>query len=126
MSEEIKIAFGSRREFFRTLLIGFGAVGTSKLNWIWAAAAKKEEAVPAGKKAVPESDSLASQLGYKEDASKVDVKKFPQLNTAAGKLQNCANCMFYTPENGSWGKCQLIQSGLVKGKGWCMSWAKKA
>jgi hypothetical protein len=44
--------------------------------------------------------------------------------------QYCNNCMLYTKvgnKNGEEvGKCTLFQGQLVKGQGWCASWAKKA
>ena len=84
------------------------------------------EGLPAGKTAASETDPMATALGYKHDATKADKKKYPQLNKPEAATQRCDNCNFYTKENGSWGKCQLIQSGLVNSKGWCASWIKKA
>lgn len=118
MSEKFK----SRREFVQWVIATFGVVGT--LNFTRAFAA--DAGLPAGKTAIAETDSTAQQLGYVKDASKADVKKYPQKKTPEGKKQKCDNCMFYTPDSGGWGKCQVLQSGLVSAKGWCMSWAKKA
>lgn len=117
MSENFK----SRREFLEWAVATFGVVGA--LNVIPAMAASTS--LPAGKTAVAANDKAAEQLGYVADASKADTKKFPQLKSVEGKKQKCDNCMFYTKANDSWGQCQVIQSGLVNAKGWCMSWAKR-
>ncbi len=117
MSENFK----NRREFFQWAVVTFGVAGALDLTRAWAA----DASLPAGKTAVPPSDKVAEQLGYVADAAKADLKKYPQLKTPEGKKQKCDNCMFYTKENDAWGKCQVIQSGLVTAKGWCMSWAKR-
>jgi hypothetical protein len=83
------------------------------------------EGLPAGKNAASESDPMATALGYKHDFAQVDKKKYAQLSKPENKSQRCASCNFYKPENGSWGSCQLIKSGLVNANGWCASWVKK-
>lgn len=82
--------------------------------------------LPAGKTALSESEQMAAALGYKHDAAKADASKYPQLKTPEGKKQRCDTCNFYTKENANWGKCTLLQAGLVNSKGWCASWIKKA
>lgn len=72
-----------------------------------------------------ESDPMAVSLGYKHDAKKVDVKKFPKRADAEGKKQFCENCMFYTGTGKDQGKCQIFVGKEVKAKGWCNSWSKK-
>jgi hypothetical protein len=70
-----------------------------------------------------ESESLAVSLGYKQDASKVDAKKF----TAYVAGRNCANCQLYQGKAADpWGACAAVGGKLVNGKGWCVVWAKKA
>lgn len=86
----------------------------------------EEADLPAGKKAISESDPMATALGYKHDAKKADATKYPILKKPEGKDQRCLNCNFYSKENANWGKCQLLQSGMVNAKGWCASWIKKA
>lgn len=113
--------FKSRREFFQWAVATFGVAAALDLTSAWAADAD----LPAGKTAVPKTDTAANQLGYVDDASKVDLKKYPQKKTAEGKKQKCENCMFYTKANDTWGTCQVIQAGLVKRQGWCLSWAKR-
>ncbi len=70
-----------------------------------------------------ETDAIAVSLGYKHDASKVDVKKFPAY--AAGR--NCANCQLYQAKaTDPWGACAAVGGKLANGKGWCVVWSKKA
>lgn len=103
-----------RREFFSGVLLSLIAFTGVRIPRLEAAGGP-----------VSEADPTASALGYKHDASKVDLKKFPQRGTPAAKTQFCDNCMFYTNVDGKSGKCQLIQTGTVNPKGWCVSWAKK-
>lgn len=70
-----------------------------------------------------ETDAIAVSLGYRNDASKVDAKKFPAF--AAGR--NCANCQLYQAKaDEAWGACGAVGGKLVNAKGWCVAWAKKA
>lgn len=70
-----------------------------------------------------ESDPTATALGYKEDATKVDAKKFPTF--AAGRV--CSGCQLYQgkPTDAS-APCGAFGNKLVSGTGWCAAWAKKA
>jgi len=70
-----------------------------------------------------EADPTAQALGYKEDATKVDVKKY-----AAYKPGNiCANCVQYSGKPGdASGPCAAFGGKAVAAKGWCMAWVKKA
>ena len=70
-----------------------------------------------------EAAPAAAALGYKHDASKVDVKKYPAY--AAGK--NCANCSLYQGKaSDPWAVCAAMGGKQVNAKGWCIAWAKKA
>jgi len=70
-----------------------------------------------------ESDALAISLGYKNDATKVDGKKFPAY--AAGR--NCAGCQFFQGKaTDPSAACGAVGGKLVNAKGWCTAWAKKA
>jgi len=70
-----------------------------------------------------ESDPTAVALGYKHDAAKVDVAKFPAF--AAGR--NCANCQLFQAKAGeAWGACGAVGGKLVNAKGWCVAWVKKS
>lgn len=74
----------------------------------------------------------AKMLGYVHDASEVDTEKFPKRATEEGKKQFCSNCQLLTEggiklddHEGTWGKCALFPTGLVKEEGWCNSWVPK-
>jgi len=60
---------------------------------------------------IPANEPLVTSLQYVHESEKPD--------------QNCANCLLYTAGEGSTGKCQLFQQGVVAENGWCMSWSKK-
>ena len=72
------------------------------------------------------ADNVASTLGYAADASTVDASVRVDKGETKGADQLCTNCRFYSAEdstNGEGGKCQLFPGKLVKGAGWCKSWA---
>lgn len=110
MNEDLK--FGRRGFLLSVAAFAAGALGLGGRSW-----AAGDAGLPAGKKAVSETDTMAAALRYKHDASKSEGK---------GKSQTCANCNFYMKDNEGWGKCTLLQTGLVASKGWCASWVKKA
>ncbi|MBS1963567.1 MAG: high-potential iron-sulfur protein [Bdellovibrionales bacterium] len=114
----------SRRQFLERSLgvFAFSVLATSSFGLAArsAFAAKKEKA--AGANEVPADDAVASAIGYVPDASKVDAKANPTFK----KGQNCSSCALFTKSNEGWGKCQMIQSGLVHSNGWCRSYNKKA
>ncbi|MEO5971597.1 MAG: high-potential iron-sulfur protein [Bdellovibrionia bacterium] len=117
----------NRRQFLKmsglTLLVSVAA--PNLLSNVFAAETKKEP-LPPGATPVSETDPVASAVGYKADVSKIDFKRYPKRKLPDAKNQRCKNCALYTPANGSWGKCQLLTSGLVNADGWCGSWSKKA
>ena len=70
-----------------------------------------------------EKDPQAVALGYVDDASRADVKKFPKY--AAG--QACSNCSLYQGKAGeATGNCALFPGKQVNAEGWCSAWTKKA
>lgn len=70
-----------------------------------------------------EKDPQAVALGYVQDATKADVKKYPKY--AAG--QNCSTCALYQGKAGdASGNCPLFAGKPVTAKGWCSAYAKKA
>jgi len=70
-----------------------------------------------------ESDPTAAALGYKQDATTVDAKKFPAY--VAG--HSCGNCALFQGKAGeASGPCAAFGGKLVNAKGWCSAWAKKA
>jgi hypothetical protein len=69
------------------------------------------------------TDAQAAALGYVEDTTKVDAKKFPKHT----KDQLCNNCqLFQGKAADAWGGCGLFPGKQVAGKGWCSAWVKKA
>ncbi len=70
-----------------------------------------------------ESDPTAVALGYKNDATKVDAKKFP-THVAGAVCGGCA--LFQGKPTDAWGPCGIFAGKLVNSKGWCSAWAKKA
>jgi hypothetical protein len=82
---------------------------------------------------VAPTDPMAIALGYVDDATKVDVAKYPRKAGPEGAKMLCSNCILYAGgdikipgKDGVWGKCNVIASGLVNSNGWCNSWAPKA
>ncbi|GGE66788.1 High potential iron-sulfur protein [Massilia psychrophila] len=72
---------------------------------------------------LPESDPAAVALGYKADASKVDVKKWPTY----AKDRLCANCQLYAGKSTDpMAPCGAFGGKQVSAKGWCAAWVKKA
>lgn len=70
-----------------------------------------------------EKDPQAAALGYVQDATKADVKKYPKY--AAG--QACGNCALFQGKAGdAAGNCPLFGGKQVSAKGWCSAYAKKA
>lgn len=72
---------------------------------------------------VPEDDATAKALGYKEDTTKVDDKKYPNHKPD----QVCAKCTYYTGDaQAEYGPCQMFAGKSVHAKGWCQVYVKKA
>jgi len=64
-------------------------------------------------------DPAAVAVGYVENASRVDTKKFP------GYVQgsNCDNCLLLQGKPGNnFRPCSLFQGKLVSVSGWCAGW----
>lgn len=75
---------------------------------------------PPGK--LEETDPIAIALGYKEDTTKVDAKKYPQHT----KEQRCDGCLLYTGKAGdATGPCTAVGNKTVTAQGWCAAFAKK-
>jgi hypothetical protein len=72
---------------------------------------------------VDPKEPQAAALGYVEDTTKADAKKFPKWS----KDQLCSNCQLYTAKaDTKEGPCTLFQNRLVAANGWCSAWVKKA
>jgi hypothetical protein len=69
-----------------------------------------------------ESDPQAIALGYRQDTTKVDAKKYPAHVVA----QDCATCQLFQgkPKDPS-GACTLFAGKTVAAAGWCSAWTKK-
>jgi High potential iron-sulfur protein len=64
-------------------------------------------------------DPAAVQLGYVEDAARVDIKKYPTYAPGV----NCANCLQLQGNAGEpYRPCLLFPGKLVNAKGWCAGW----
>jgi High potential iron-sulfur protein len=100
----------SRRKFMFQVAAGGLVLNTAAL------------AQTAGPK-LEESDPQAVALGYKQDTTKVDAKKYP--NHALS--QTCASCQLYQGKpKEALGPCPLFGAKQVTAGGWCSAWAKKA
>ena len=77
-------------------------------------------------KKVDEASVLAKQLGYKHDATQVDLNAFPKRAASDAQDQFCRTCQFFggTPED-EWGECVVFGGELVNSGGWCDSWYKR-
>ena len=67
------------------------------------------------------SDPTAQALGYVEDTTKADDKKYPNHKPT----QDCANCNFWQGGSSEYGACQLFPGKAVHSKGWCSAHAEK-
>jgi len=103
----------------------FLKVGVAAGGGILALAAIPMQLVAAD--AVAESDPLAQAMGYKADATQVDIAKFPKRAGEAGAKQFCHNCALYGGDaDSASGPCSIFQNKLVSGKGWCNAWVAKS
>jgi hypothetical protein len=74
-----------------------------------------------------ESDPKAQQLGYAQDATRVDDRKFPKRAGADGREQFCHSCQLYTGSaQADWGRCPLFPGKQVNRRGWCNAWVRRA
>jgi hypothetical protein len=65
-------------------------------------------------------EPTAVALGYVENASQVDGKKYPQFVPGS----NCENCLQLQGKPGNnYRPCSLFSGRLVSVSGWCSGWA---
>jgi hypothetical protein len=65
-------------------------------------------------------DPAAVKVGYVENASQVDVKKYPTYN----KGSNCENCLLLQGAAGAhYRPCSLFPGKVVSIDGWCSGWS---
>jgi len=66
---------------------------------------------------------MAKALGYVEDTTKVDVKKYPNHKSE----QICSGCTLWQGDvKKARNPCTLFPGKSVANKGWCVSYVKKA
>ena len=107
---KVKIA---RRDFIRTTLAASAAVPLGAIPIV----------LKADNHRLSQEDATAKAMGYKHDASEVDVSKYPRRAGEAGSKQFCHNCQLYKAgsEDG-WGGCAIFPGKLVNSEGWCNAW----
>jgi hypothetical protein len=116
----------SRRNLLKSIALAAGTAAAAQTLVPTAnAQAAKPAAAPAAAAAKPKLDPkspAAVALGYFEDATKVDAKKFPMHKPN----QFCSNCLQVQGKDGeAWRGCNLFPKNLVANKGWCKVWVKK-
>lgn len=85
------------------------------------------QAAESGGEKLDENSGDASNLGYRHDATEVDVAKFSKRAGDAGTTQFCRGCQFFGGKEGDeWGSCIVFQGRLVNANGWCNSWFERA
>src|SRR5450432_3420141 len=98
----------SRRGVLKTLSLAIAAAGMG--GW---------QARGAEPQKLDVKDPAAVALGYVENASQVDAKKYP----AFVKGSNCENCLQLQGKAGSdYRPCTLFPGKLVAVSGWCSGW----
>ena len=64
-------------------------------------------------------DPKAIALGYVENATQVDAKKYPTFV----KGSRCDNCLLLQGSSGAYRPCNLFPGKLVSAAGWCSGWS---
>jgi High potential iron-sulfur protein len=65
-------------------------------------------------------DPAAVSLGYTEDATRVDAKKYPTFVKGSA----CENCLLLQGKAGdSYRPCTLFPGKSVSARGWCSGWS---
>ncbi len=121
----------SRRNLLKSIALAAGSAAATQALVSTANAQAKPAAAPAAKPAaaapaaVPKldpKDPAAVALGYHEDSTKVDAKKFPMHKPN----QFCNNCLQLQGKAGDeYRPCNLFPKKLVHQTGWCKVWVKK-
>jgi hypothetical protein len=104
----------NRRTFLRQSLFAGGVVLSSSIPI---------ELLAQNNDTVSEDEPLATNMGYRHDATTVDLAAFPKRAGDAGQSQFCNNCSLYQGrESDEWAACTIFQDRKVAGKGWCNAW----
>jgi hypothetical protein len=94
-------------------------------EWAWASDPKPKKKLAL----IKETDPMAMALRYKHDTSQVPANLKVKRQGVEGKDQTCKNCIHYKKvrdmDGEEEGSCHILPNGLVRAKGWCISWAKK-
>jgi hypothetical protein len=105
----------ARRALLKTAVVGAVAVSLAGL-------AREAGAADAALVPLSAADPTASALGYGEDTTKIDEKKYP-LHKAT---QSCSTCVQYKGKTGdARGACNIYAGKSVNSHGWCSVWAQK-
>ena len=113
----------SRRQFFKTALMGMAAVPFLKMSNAYAFLAKScPQGAPKdpkiAKKLIDPMSKTAKRLHFHLDAAKAHgEKKFK-------KDSYCGKCKFYRAHKGEevYGKCSMMANRYVPSCGWCKSY----
>lgn len=66
-------------------------------------------------------------VGYKHDATTIDLVKCPKRAGEEGAKQLCENCVLYAGEKvADLGNCTIFAGKQVNAKGCCTAWAPKS
>lgn len=113
----------SRRNLLKSIALAAGTAAAAPAIVSTAEAqAAKPAVAPAAKTRLDPKDPAAVALGYHEDSTKVDAKKFPMHKPN----QFCKNCLQIQGKDGEALRgCNLFPKNLVTENGWCKVWVKK-
>lgn len=102
-----------RRALLKSLAI---AAGTAALLPV----RRPRAAEPAHLAHLDVKDPAAKAVGYVENASQVDIKKYPSYV----KGSTCENCSLLQGAAGAaYRPCELFPGKVVSARGWCSGWA---
>jgi len=104
----------SRRQMLSRLMGAFG--------WLTAVRFDSLSATVTELPHLSDANPAAASLGYTEDASNVDAKKFPAHQPG----QQCATCKYFQGDiQAQYAACQLYPGNAVNAHGWCAGYAAK-
>jgi hypothetical protein len=109
---KVKIA---RRDFIKATLAAGTAIPLGAIPLV----------LEADNHRLSEDDPTAKAMGYKHDATTVDVSQYPRRAGEAGSQQFCDNCRLYQAAGDGWGGCAIFPGKQVAAKGWCNAWVSQ-
>lgn len=131
----------SRRQFFK-FAAAFGGLALLMPNLVQGAEERRRAGKPAdaggaaggGDTALPlvkPGEGMAKNLNYHHDHKDIkDKSLMVERQGVPFEKQHCSGCMLFTAvgkkDGDEVGKCTLFSGQLVKAKGWCASYSKKA